>query len=109
MRETDRKLLLELKRRLVSETPAAVRELIAFGSRARGDADEDSDLDVLLLLDERSPAHEKTLEDCTYQLMWDNDFKPIISLKICSISQFQVALEKEFSFYRNVKKEGIAI
>ena len=43
-------------------------ELIAFGSRVRGDADEDSDLDVLVLIDEpRSDELREFVSDCAWE------------------------------------------
>lgn len=43
-------------------------EVIAFGSRARGDADEDSDLDVLVLIDEpRSDELREFVSGCAWE------------------------------------------
>lgn len=108
MDDRDRDLILEIKRRLSSDLADHVKRLIVFGSRATGKASEDSDLDVIALVDEKSPKIEKHLEDIVYQVMWDHDFKPIISLKVISESHFYNALKRGFSFYRHVEKEGIS-
>jgi len=42
-------------------------------------------------------------------VMWEYDFKPLISLKIFSKSDFNKSLRNGFSFYRNVEKEGIIL
>jgi hypothetical protein len=42
--------LLDLKRDLMAALPSDVQDVILFGSRARGDADPDSDFDVAVLL-----------------------------------------------------------
>lgn len=109
MDERDKALILELKKRLSSDLKRHVKRLIVFGSRVRGEATEGSDLDVIALVDEKTPAIEKALEDATYRVMWDYDFKPIISLKVFAESQFYNAVNRGFSFYRHVEKEGIAI
>ena len=44
-----------------------------------------------------------------YQIMWEHDFKPIISLKVFSEASFNRALEEGFSFYRNIEREGIVL
>jgi predicted nucleotidyltransferase len=109
MDDRDRKLIFEFKKRLSSDLAAQIKRLIVFGSRARGKAAEDSDLDVIALVDSRTSEIEKSLADIVYQVMWDNDFKPIISLKVISESQFYNALNRGFSFYRHVEKEGVSV
>jgi len=109
MNERDKELITEFKRRLPSELGNHLRRIIVFGSRSRGDAAEESDLDVIALVDEKSIDIERRLEDIVYQVMWDYDFKPIISLKVFSESQFNNALSKGSSFYRHIEKEGIAV
>lgn len=109
MDDRDRALILDIKRRLSSDLEGHVKRLIVFGSRAKGEAAEDSDLDVIALVDEKNPEIEKGLEDIAYQIMWDHDFRPIISLKVLSEAQFYNALDRGFSFYRHVEKEGVSV
>jgi len=109
MDDRDMDLILEFKKRLSSDLANRIKRFIIFGSRAQGKAMEDSDLDVIALVDEKSPELEKRLEDIAYQIMWDNDFKPIISLKVLSEAQFYNSINRGFSFYRHVEKEGISV
>ncbi|MEW6621094.1 MAG: nucleotidyltransferase domain-containing protein [bacterium] len=109
MNERDKSLILDFKRGISHEISQHIRRLIVFGSRVEGKAKEDSDLDLLALVDEKTPEIEKELEDIAYQVMWDYDFKPIISLKVFEESCFYNALKKGFSFYQYVEKEGVPI
>ena len=109
MNERDRALVIDFKRRLPSEMLRQVKRLIVFGSRARGETTEDSDLDMIALVNEKKPNIEKKLEDIAYQIMENYDFKPIISLKVFEESQFYNAINKGFSFYRHVEEEGVVI
>jgi len=109
MDERDKALILELKKRLSSVLESHMKRIIVSGSRVRGEAAEESDLDVIALVDEKAPEIEKKLEDVVYQVMWDHDFKPIVSLKVFSESQFYDALHRGFSFYRQVEKEGMVV
>lgn len=109
MNDRDMALISEFKGRLSSDLANSIKRLIVFGSRVKGEAAEDSDLDVIALLDEKTPAIEKCLEDIAYEVMWDHDFKPMISLKVITESQFYSALNRGFSFYRNVEKEGVSV
>ncbi len=109
MDERDKALMLDFKKRLPKEAGKHLKQLIVFGSRARGNAAEDSYLDAIALVDEKTLEIEQKFDDIVYQVMWDHDFKPIISLKVFAESQFDNALKRGFSFYRYIEKEGISI
>ena len=109
MGEFDKTLVEELKRRLPQEAALHIRKLIMYGSRARGDATEDSDLDLVALVDINTPELERMLDEAAYDVMWDNDFKPIISLKVFAEERFHSAAAKGFSYYRNVERDGVLV
>jgi len=109
MKKKEREMIAEFKKRLPPDVLNHVRKVIFFGSRARGEGAEDSDLDMVVLLDERTKEIEKKLDDIAYEVMWDFDFKPIISLKVFGEIQFKNAVARGFSFYKHVEKEGLAV
>jgi predicted nucleotidyltransferase len=109
MGEKDRQIVMELKRRLPPEIRSHLARLILYGSRARGEAAEDSDLDLVALVDEKTPEIESQMEEVAYRVMWDHDFKPIISLKVFAEERFRQAAAKGYSYYRNVEREGIEL
>lgn len=109
MENKDRLLVEDLKKRLTPEVKRHIRKLIVFGSRATGRATEESDLDIIALVDVKTQDIENALDDIAYSVMWDRDFKPIISLKVIAEAQFNGALGKGYSFYRHVEKEGVAV
>lgn len=109
MGELDRQLVEELKRRLPPEVRGHLRQMILFGSRARGDASIDSDLDLVALVDTKTLELEQALDEIAYNVMWDHDFQPVISLKVFSEDRFRSAFDRGLSFYRNVMREGIVI
>lgn len=109
MGELDKQIVAELKGRLPAEVLLHLRQIILYGSRARGDAAEDADLDLVALVDEKTPELEEALDDIAYKVMWEHDFNPIISLKVFSEERFRDSIAKGFSFYRNVEREGVVI
>jgi len=108
MTDKDRQIVSEFKGSVSGAALARVRKVIVFGSRVRGDATEDSDLDLMVLVDEMTPGLEDELEEAAYAVMWEHDFKPIISLKVFTEARYKSALERGYSFYKNVEREGIA-
>lgn len=109
MKEKDRNIVQDIKRRLPEEMHRHVERFIVFGSRARGDAPADSDLDLIALVDKKTPEIEKALDDVAYEVMWDHDFNPIISLKVFSTTSFESAVARNLSFYKKVDSHGITI
>ncbi len=109
MNDRDKKLISELREKAPPALAEHVKQMIIFGSRARGDSTEDSDLDVLVLVDEKTPQIEQGLDDVAYQVMWDHDFRPIISLKVFELSKYRDLVNKGFSFYKHIEMEGVAV
>ncbi len=59
MNESLKPILAELKQRLTELYGERLSQLILFGSQARGDATEDSDVDVLVVLEGGKETHEE--------------------------------------------------
>jgi len=71
MSMTREQLLTEIKRRLATAHGDRFRGAVLYGSEARGDAEPDSDIDVLVLLDGPAESWEdiKKSSDALYALM----------------------------------------
>jgi hypothetical protein len=55
------------------------------------------------------PELEGKIEDIAYQVMWDHDFKPIISIKVFTEAGYRNSLAEGFSFYKNIEREGVSL
>ena len=109
MTERDSRMVAEFRKRLPDDIKSQLRAILVYGSRARGDATEDSDLDVVALVENKTPEIERKLHDIAYGVMWDFDFIPMMSLKVFSDARFHDAAQEGMSYYRNVLSEGIAV
>jgi predicted nucleotidyltransferase len=98
-----------LKHRLVKVAGDGLQAVIIYGSRVWGEADPDSDLDVAAIVRDCTPQLEEALLEAAYQVMWNHDFSPLISLKVFDADSFAAFRKKGFSFYRKVAEEGIAL
>jgi len=102
-------LLQEFQKRISESVRPYIRQLILFGSAAREEDQPESDVDVLVLLDEKSQEREETLREAAYQAMWTCDFQRLLSLKILSFTEYEDRLAKGYSFYQNVEREGVRL
>jgi predicted nucleotidyltransferase len=104
--ESDRQLMLELKRIVTSMVPGA--EVILYGSAARGTREPDSDYDVLVLSPRRvSSAEERELESDIYDLMLDKDV--VISTLVYAQDEWKHPIFQASPYYRNIRKDGIVL
>ena len=86
-----------------------LEQVVVYGSRARGDEEPDSDLDVLVVLRESAPNVRETIHRVAYKLMWDCEFRPLISLNIIDREHYQLLWEEGSSYLGNILREGIPL
>ena len=81
---------------------------ILYGSEARGDAHEDSDIDVLILLDKEKVTlnDRQQISYPLYDIELETD--TIISVMVYSRQAWETDM-RITPFYHNVKKEGILL
>ena len=92
-----------LTKRLRDRLGESLRKVVLFGSRARGDARADSDWDVLVLLDEVSPARRRLVEDTTFDVSMQTE--AIFAVAIAAHAQFEA--DRYEPLFVNVRREGI--
>lgn len=105
-RSADRELLAECKAAIREVTPEA--GLILYGSRARGDAQDDSDYDLLVLVDREV---DMQLERAVVNRLVPLEVRTgkVLTVLIYNRSQWDSALYRAMPFHKNVTREGVAI
>ena len=122
---TEKKALTELKEKIKEKYPEA--EIILYGSKARGDYDENSDIDLMIIIKDNYQINKgisfEELEKL-YFLPVDKkvkneilDILTDIQVKYCVSIDFQVKnksyvetnLAGVVPLYRNIRKEGIEL
>ena len=102
-------ILKQFKERLPTWVKMHIVEIRCFGSYAREEEKEDSDLDILVIVDRESSELEKKIFDITYQLMWEYDFQPLLLVKTMSKKHYGFLRNINTLFYQNLQKEGIVV
>jgi len=102
----DVELLNRCKKAIRQVVPDA--DVILYGSHARGDADEYSDYDILVLTDGPAdiPVHKKMI-DCIYPLELDTG--AVLTLAIYNKQQWDTPLYRAMPFHKNVDREGVLL
>jgi len=84
-----------------------VSELVLFGSRARGDADPDSDLDVLVIVDDLSPEFEEYISDCAWEAGFE--YGIVIVPVVFSRNEWENGPERYSLLAEAIKSEGVIL
>lgn len=105
---TDRlqKILLELKGRLTEIYGERLERVMLFGSQARGDAEPDSDIDVLVVLKGAVNDGREIIETGGIAAAISLAYKTVISCVFISSDKYA---RGEEPLLWNVKREGITL
>ena len=86
-----------------------IKKIILYGSYARGDYEDSSDIDIMILTDmtdEEITEYSEKLWDFAYDIELENDV--LLSPTIKNIDKFNYWL-KALPFYMNVEREGVVL
>jgi predicted nucleotidyltransferase len=107
MNAREREALNRIIKGLRKQFPRRIREVYAFGSKARGDHGEWSDFDVLVVVKDRNPS----IEEAIISVFVDEELRTglLFTPLVKDLKAFES--EKKFStpFYENLVREGIAL
>ena len=99
-------ILAELKQRLTELYGERLERLVLYGSQARGDAEPDSDIDVLVVL--HGPEDDGTEIERTGDLASEISLRydTVIALVFVSAADYE---KRRSPLLINVRREGIAL
>ena len=105
MNATEKHILDTFKSLLLAKVK--VHKLVLFGSRARGDADPLSDMDVLVVVETLDSATENAISDCAWEAGFEHGI--VVVPVAFSRDEWEHGLERHSLLARAVEAEGIAV
>ncbi len=101
-----KRLVDQVKAFLHERYGAGIKRVILYGSHARGEATEDSDVDVLVLTDPSLVPSEvrKSLSDLLFDMLMDE--RELVSVIVIPEDFFE---DHNLPFMLNVRQEGVAV
>ena len=106
----DLSCLLERYKEAVSQILGErLKRIILYGSYARGDFKQDSDMDIMILADIQ-PQEISNLADRIYDITYDFEVKYEMEINP-SIQSIQVYEQWKgvYPFFMNIEKDGVAV
>lgn len=82
-----------------------LKQVILFGSRARGDFSEDSDYDCLVLVDSVSPIINEMIYEIAGELLYEHN--EVFSIFPITAEEYDDDIYEPFLM--NIRKEGIVL
>jgi len=104
MQERDWEILRMFAARVREFHPTA--RIWAYGSRTRGEAKSESDLDVCVVLDEADANIRRQISDLAWEVGFDQDM--IISTVVFSVEMFERGRCSVSGLVQTIRQEGVA-
>jgi len=83
-------------------------EVILYGSRARGDAEPESDYDLLILIDGEVTLEKEDLI-CRHLYPLELETGKILTAFVYSRQQWNTPLYRAMPFHKNIEREGVIL
>ncbi|MEW6203270.1 MAG: nucleotidyltransferase domain-containing protein [bacterium] len=103
--DRDQGIVAKIKKAICEILPDA--EIILFGSRARGNPEDDSDWDILVLTEQVTDE----VRDMLYDIIYDIDLAEnvVITPLILPKDEWEFKRYKDHPLHRNVDAEGVVL
>lgn len=92
-------------RRLQHSFPGQIRQVFLFGSKARGESDANSDVDVLIITNQDDRSLRREIIDIASDLSLEYDI--LLSPRVIGLERWQA--RQGFSFYRNIARDALPL
>ncbi|MFQ5887568.1 MAG: nucleotidyltransferase domain-containing protein [Candidatus Hydrothermarchaeales archaeon] len=102
-----RKVIDEFLKRITEKYEDKIEEIILFGSVAKGNATEVSDVDVLLITSEDSFTVQRLISGIVIDILLKTG--KYISVKVLTKEEYELQKKIDSGFYKSITQEGVVI
>lgn len=107
LNKTEREVIGSLVKELKEKLGDEIISIRLFGSKVRGDFYEDSDIDIFILVKEKTLDIREKVSDLTADYIFNYDLP--LSAVLYDLFEYQKNKELGSFFFENVEKEGILL
>lgn len=101
----EEKIIKQFKKQLLQEYPGQIVSVIVYGSKARGDHQPESDIDVLVIVKKDDWKFFDAIRRRGYELDAEIDYK--MSIQVMSQRKFEYLHDNGFQFIHNVLRDAV--
>jgi len=99
----------DLRDHLLSRLPGIIQRIVMYGSNARGEADSESDVDILIVVDENSPSIVEEARAARYEVMERHEYRPLLSVLLLTDKEWRELSKYSAGLKQNIEREGITL
>ena len=101
------KLVQKFVEEIKSRYGREIREVILFGSLARGEATADSDIDLLVVTTSDWYEMQKKLAEVIVEFLLETG--EYISAKAVNVEEYELMKKLRTGFYQSIEREGVVV
>ena len=103
--DRERQAAMEFVERVRRRFDGQLVSAVLFGSRARGEAEPDSDMDVLVVMSSAEPEIRKEIRHLAVEVWLEHGF--YLSTRVWSQAHWRKLEELRTLLYQNIRRDGI--
>jgi predicted nucleotidyltransferase len=103
--DKERQVVIEFVQKVRQRFDGQVASAFLFGSRARGDAEADSDMDVLVVMSSAGPEIRREIRHLAVEVWLEHGI--YLSTRVWSRAHYRKLEKLQTLLYRNIQRDGI--
>ena len=107
LNKTEREIVNSFVKELKEKLGDEIVDIRLFGSKARGDFNEESDIDIFVLVKKKTPTTREKVSSLAADLIFEHDIP--LSVVLYDLYEYHKNKELGSFFFESVEREGIAL